>query len=95
MVFPSVYTGYLQYGSLNYVVVDLLNANNTVTDERKLYYFTYPQSAVSYNSENMVFPIQKGVTCAVQAQVKGFIGSNFGAFIQVPGYYTTRCELTS
>ena len=97
VVIPIVYSGYLdlQSASLYYVVVNLLDANNTVTDERKLYYYTYPQSAVSYNSENMVFPIQKGVTSAVQAQVKGFIGPNFGAFIQVTGYYTTRCELTS
>ena len=90
-----VYTGLLQASTENYVVVDLLDANNTVTDRKKLFYFTYYQSAVSYNSENMVFPIQTGVSSAVQTKVDGFIGPNFNAFVQIIGYYTTDCKLVS
>lgn len=95
VVFPMVYTGFLQASNVNYVVVDLLDANNTVTDRKKLFYFTYLQSAVSYNSENMVFPIQTGVSSAIQAKVDGFIGPNFGAFVQITGYYTTDCKIVS
>lgn len=95
VVFTFVKTGHLTRSGDNYVVVDLLDAQDSVTDTNKLYYTTYDQSAWSYNSENMVFPIESGVSSAVQAKLEGGSGTNFGAYVQVTGYYTTHCELTS
>lgn len=96
VVFTFVRTGHLGQSGDSYVVVDLLDAQGSVTDTNKLYYITYAQSALSYNSENMVFPIESGVSSAVQAKLEGSSGTtNFRAYVQVTGYYTTHCELTS
>ena len=95
VVYTTAQTGWTPTSKPGDVVVDLLDAQNTVTDTRKIYYRTYRQSALSYSSENMVFPVQPGVSTSVRAQCKGDDAIHVYAHVRVIGYYTTRCKLKS
>ena len=94
VVYTFVGTGYLSRSSVytSHILVNLLDANNDVTDTRQLFFKTYDQAAVSYNSENMVLAIEPGASCSVQAQVVDQSASKVAAYIQITGYYTLQCH---
>ena len=96
VVFSYIQTGYLQASGSNFVVLDLLNNKDDVTDQRKLFYKTYDQTAWSYNSENIVFPLEPGVSSCVRVQFQGFTSDeHFAAYVHLTGYYITHCKITS
>ena len=92
VVFAKVYSGYTaNTGTNSFLNVYLKDAKGIRQDERQLFYITYPQYAISFNSENMVFPLKSNST-SIQAVLTGtFPSSNFAATIKFYGYYTTFC----
>ena len=72
--------------------VRLLDVNGNKQDERDLFYRTFSQSAWSFNSENMVFPIQSD-SKSIRAKLEGtFPSKNFAATVRVYGYYIFSCN---
>ncbi|XP_028413372.1 uncharacterized protein LOC114536244 [Dendronephthya gigantea] len=84
VVFAKVYSGQTPTtGSGSFINVYLKGASGIIEDERQLMYYTYPQNAVSVNSENMVFPINSN-SKTITAQVDGtFPSRNFAATVKI------------
>ena len=93
MVFAKLLSGNTVNSRLDSLLnVYLQNANGRNQDERGLFYRTFNQVAWSFNSENMVLPINNN-SRAIRAVLDGtFPTANFAATVKIHGYYTFSCQ---
>ena len=93
VVLVTVYSGYaVRKGPNSLLNVYLKDVNGNNQDERQLFYYTYSQNAASFNSENMVFPINSNSKSISAVLTRAFPSSNFAATIKFYGYYTFSCQ---
>ena len=62
VVYATIRTGRSKDSYDKEMVVTLINTAGVTEDKRKLYYASYDQASLSYNSDNMIFTCQKHLT---------------------------------
>ena len=93
VVYAKIVTGYIYKGAgkEGTLFVRLLDTNSAIQDTRNLFYKIYQQSALSYNSENIQFPVISGLSKAVEAGLNGPTHRRVQGTVQIVGYYTVQC----
>ena len=94
VVYAKISTGNIPQVSIGQegtLFVRLLYTNSTVQDGRNLIYKIFDQSAWSYNSENILFPVISGLSKTVEAGLDGPTAQRVLGTVQIIGFYTVQC----
>ena len=83
IVYAKLRTGWERTWYDGALVVSVTIPNGRI--ERKLFCYVYPQTAVSYNSENIALPVGPGLARQIVAELKISGVSAIGS-IQIVGY---------